>query len=89
MRECEQTLIDIRKEEISYDPTRIKTMLDDKIEYVVNSFLLRKIQNPDTSCPSTIVQMCVLRDDLLQNRGQSKLYREFWAGLPLAKNYRK
>lgn len=62
---------------------------DDKLEYVINSFLLRKIQNPDTSCRSTIVQMALLRDELLLKRGESKLYREFWAGLPLPKNFHK
>jgi len=82
MHECGVTICDIRRDQISYDPIRIKTILDEKIEYVVNSFLLRKIQHPDTSSRSTIVQMCMLRDDLIENRRQSTLYKEFAAGLP-------
>jgi len=47
MRECEETICDIRKDEVSYDPSRITTILDNQIEYLINSFLLRKIQHPD------------------------------------------
>lgn len=55
---------DIRQAEVSHDPDRITTIMDEKLEYVINSFLLRKIQHPDRCCRSTIVQMGMLRDEL-------------------------
>lgn len=88
MRECEETICDIRKDEVSYDPSRITTILDNQIEYVINSFLLRKIQHPYRCIRSTLVQMSMLRDDLIENRGKSKLYKEFRAGLPIPRNSR-
>lgn len=88
INECAGIIMEIRRAEVARDPERIQTPFDEHLPHIVYTFILRKFKQPDINHKTSIVQLGMFRDELMKKGPHSKLYREFWAGVPITKYYR-